>query len=115
MRGHRGETIVATIILDTLDNRSFDQLGRRSRFVLPVKDVMEALFLDDSFKQLIHSQPSRATSGFSGDFAETFKDAIMYVKHFLNRYWISGSCAERSLCGTRYAVPASFAPPRGDV
>ncbi|OCH86958.1 hypothetical protein OBBRIDRAFT_890136 [Obba rivulosa] len=81
--GHRGEFVVATVILDTLDNCSFDQSGNRMRFVLPLKDFMEALLLQDSFAQLMRSRPTRTNDIDTDDFAETFKNANIYVTHFI--------------------------------
>ncbi|OCH84613.1 hypothetical protein OBBRIDRAFT_891674 [Obba rivulosa] len=81
--GHRGEIVVASLILDTLDNCSFDQSGNRTRFILPVQEFIEALLPQDTFEQLVHSRPSRANDVVAGDFAQTFKNAKMYVTHFI--------------------------------
>ncbi|EMD38829.1 hypothetical protein CERSUDRAFT_92862 [Gelatoporia subvermispora B] len=82
-RGFRGEIVLASVLLDTLDNCSFDRAGRRTRFIVPVWEFMEALLPQDALTQVIHSSRFCANGNPTSKFAEMFRGSTMYVTHFV--------------------------------
>ncbi|EMD38831.1 hypothetical protein CERSUDRAFT_112559 [Gelatoporia subvermispora B] len=82
-RGFHGDIVVASVILDTLDNCTFDHFGQKTRFIVPVKNFLEALLPQDSCEQLNYSPSSRSSEHHTSDLEEMFQRSSMYVTHFI--------------------------------
>ncbi|OCH84618.1 hypothetical protein OBBRIDRAFT_829372 [Obba rivulosa] len=82
-RGFRGEHVVANLMIDALDDCTFDQLGKKIRSVVPVTEFCGALLHEHSLQQLMQSVPSCGDRIDSPVFARTFMNASMYVTHFV--------------------------------
>ncbi|OCH85212.1 hypothetical protein OBBRIDRAFT_839140 [Obba rivulosa] len=79
-RGNGGELVMANIIIDALDECTFDkEIGTRSRFVVPVTDFFKRLLRRHAFDSLMQALPSHGV----GSFAEIFKESKMFVTHFI--------------------------------
>jgi hypothetical protein len=86
-QGGAGGTHVANIIIDTLDSLSFRE-GKLQTFVVKATSYFEALFAQGLYKDRIqNARPLRLRDdGNIKTFGETFKDAHIYVTHFIKVY-----------------------------
>ncbi len=82
-KGDRGELITCNISIDTLDSLMFKDRQLES-LVVNATSYFEALFASNHYETKIReSLPSRlAHEDHNKTFAETFKDAHLYVTHF---------------------------------
>ena len=82
-KGERGELIVCNIAIDTLDSLMV-QGGQLRSFIIKVTSFFKTLFAPGIYKKVIHNAlPSLRHNGHNKTFAQTFKDARMYVTHFI--------------------------------
>jgi hypothetical protein len=83
--GDRGKLIVANITIDTLDGLSFQKV---KSFVVKATSYIEALFAQGLYTDNIQdAMPSRLRDTNDGKtFGATFKDAHIYVTHFIKVY-----------------------------
>ncbi|EMD38833.1 hypothetical protein CERSUDRAFT_122386 [Gelatoporia subvermispora B] len=78
-RGFHGDIVVASVILDTLDNCTFDHFGQKTRFIVPVKNFLEALLPQDSCEQLNYSPSSRSSEHHTSDLEEMFQRSSIVI------------------------------------
>jgi hypothetical protein len=83
-KGDRGELIVCNITIDTLDSLMFKYRQLQS-LIVSATSYFEALFGSNCYNETIrNSFPSTlAHEDHNKTFAETFKDARLYITHFI--------------------------------
>ena len=94
-RRNRGELIVCNITIDTLDSLMFKDRQLQS-LIVKATSYFEALFGSNHYNKTIrNSFPSTlAHEDHNKTFAETFKDARLYVTHFIKVYDYESLSAE---------------------
>jgi len=93
-KGDRGELIVCNITIDTLDSLMFKDRQLQS-LIVNATSYFEALFGSKHYETIRNSLPSKL--GHEDDnktFAEIFKDARLYVTHFIKVYDYKSLSAE---------------------
>lgn len=86
-KGDRGELIVAHITIDTIDHLSFNNRKLKS-FIVKATSYFEALFAQELYQDHIKkAMPSKLRDDNEDkSFAETFKDSLIYLTHFIKVY-----------------------------
>jgi hypothetical protein len=93
-KGDRGELIVSNITIDTLDSLIQDR--QRQSLIVNATSYFEALFGSNHYNNTIRdSFPSTlAHEDHNKTFAETFKEARLYITHFIKVYDYESLSAE---------------------
>ena len=93
-KGDRGELIVCNITIDTLDSLMFKDRQLQS-LIVNATSYFEALFGSKHYETIRSSLPSKlAHQDHNKTFAEIFKDARLYVTHFIKVYDYESLSAE---------------------